>query len=63
MDGYELARRLRAGAATSSIYLIALTGYGQYSDREQAMGAGFDDHMSKPAKFDALEVSLARARH
>jgi CheY-like chemotaxis protein len=62
MDGYELARRLRAGAVTRSLYLIALTGYGQYADREKAMSAGFDDHMTKPAKFDALEAALARVR-
>ncbi len=61
MDGYELARRLRADPATRSLYLIALTGYGQYSDRQKALSAGFDDHMTKPAKFDVLEEALARA--
>lgn len=62
MDGYELARRLRADPATRSLYLIALTGYGQYSDRQKALSAGFDDHLTKPAKFEVLEEALARVR-
>lgn len=62
MDGYELARRLRADSATRSLYLIALTGYGQHSDRQKALSAGFDDHMTKPAEVKILEEALARAR-
>jgi signal transduction histidine kinase/ActR/RegA family two-component response regulator len=62
MNGYELARRLRADPATRSLYLIALTGYGQYADREAALSAGFDDHMTKPADLERLESMLARAR-
>lgn len=61
MDGYELARRLRRDPATQSLYLIALTGYGQFADRQQAMEVGFDDHMTKPAKLELLEEALARA--
>jgi len=62
MDGYELARRLRSDPATQSLYLIALTGYGQSADRQKALDAGFDDHMTKPAKFEILEEALARAQ-
>lgn len=62
MDGYELARRLRAREGSRSLYLIALTGYGQESDREHAFAAGFDEHMTKPVNFDALEAALARVR-
>jgi CheY-like chemotaxis protein len=41
--------------------LIALTGYGQASDRERALGAGFDAHLVKPVKFDELGRELAGA--
>jgi CheY-like chemotaxis protein len=62
MDGYELARRLRSDSATRSLYLIALTGYGQHADRQKALDAGFDDHMTKPANFAVLEEAIARVR-
>jgi len=58
MDGYELARRLKAEPATRSLHLIALTGYGQPSDREKALRCGFDDHMTKPVHINALETAL-----
>lgn len=58
MDGYELARRLRALPATQASALIALTGWGQDRDREQLATAGFDRHFLKPADPDALEAAL-----
>ena len=49
MDGYEVARRIRAtNGWPSRPLLIAVTGYGQDSDRERAIAAGFDLHMAKP---------------
>ena len=54
IDGYEVARRLRADPATASVRLVALTGYGQESDRERALGAGFDDHLVKPVDLARL---------
>lgn len=48
LDGLEIARRLRADGKHAGMYLIALTGYGQRTDREQALAAGFDDHLIKP---------------
>ena len=54
MDGYEVARQLRATPAASSALLVALTGYGQSTDHQQAVAAGFDVHMIKPADIDAL---------
>ena len=48
MDGYELARRLRATPATAGATLIALTGYGQPQDRERSKASGFDHHLEKP---------------
>jgi CheY-like chemotaxis protein len=59
MDGYELARRLRAMAPLSGTRLVALTGYGQAEDRERARAAGFDDHLVKPADLRALDRTLA----
>lgn len=57
MDGYELARKIRESAFGSRAKLIALTGYGQSQDRVQAMAAGFDFHLSKPADLtDILDL-------
>lgn len=47
-----MARRLRDDQATSAAYLVALTGYGQATDIEQAQQAGFDAHFLKPARLD-----------
>ncbi|MDB5838422.1 MAG: Signal transduction histidine kinase [Herminiimonas sp.] len=49
MDGYELARSLRAQAHSAGSVLIALTGYGQAEDQERSRSAGFDHHLTKPA--------------
>jgi signal transduction histidine kinase/CheY-like chemotaxis protein len=59
MDGYELARQVRATFG-SSAYLVALTGYGQPEDRERARAAGFDDHVTKPADLNGLAAVLAK---
>lgn len=48
LDGYEVARRIRADDSLNGIRLIALTGYGQDSDRRKALEAGFDEHLTKP---------------
>ncbi len=54
LDGYEVARRLRAQPAMQHGLLIALTGYGQQDDRRRAHEAGFDVHLVKPADPDAV---------
>jgi PAS domain S-box-containing protein len=59
MDGYELAKRLRAMPELRELRLIALTGYGQADDRERAIAAGFDDHLVKPVDLPTLERALA----
>jgi signal transduction histidine kinase/ActR/RegA family two-component response regulator len=57
MDGYELARRLRAAPAhRRRMQLIAVTGYGQMGDRARALEAGFDHHLVKPFDFARLEA-------
>ena len=59
LDGYEVAQRIRQQAALKSIMLVALTGYGQESDRQRSQHAGFDHHLVKPADFDKIENLLA----
>ena len=54
MDGYELARKLREQLGPEKLRLIAVTGYGQDSDRARAREAGFDHHLIKPVALDAL---------
>lgn len=59
MDGYELARRLRASAKDGRpLTLIALTGWGQSEDLRRATDAGFDHHVLKPMDFDHLSALL-----
>jgi CheY-like chemotaxis protein len=63
MDGYEVARRLRADPATrDAIQLVAITGYGQDTDREHAHDAGFDRHLVKPVDLEYLRTVLENAR-
>jgi signal transduction histidine kinase/DNA-binding response OmpR family regulator len=59
VDGYEVARRIRANFAERKPILVALTGFGQAEDRRRAKEAGFDHHLVKPADFAALKALLA----
>jgi CheY-like chemotaxis protein len=59
MDGYELARRLRADLQPQHATFIALTGYGQTNDRMLSQAAGFDHHFVKPLDIDVLARVLA----
>jgi signal transduction histidine kinase/DNA-binding response OmpR family regulator len=59
MDGYEVARRIRARFPERRTALVALTGWGQEQDRRHAREAGFDHHLVKPADMDALQALLA----
>ncbi|HEY4310824.1 MAG TPA: chemotaxis protein CheB [Pirellulales bacterium] len=59
MDGYELARRLRAEPASANIVLIAITGYGQEEDRQRTREAGYNFHFVKPVNLAELEDLLA----
>jgi two-component system CheB/CheR fusion protein len=58
IDGFELARRVRAASKHRDLYLIALTGYGQRADREAALAAGFNEHVVKPVDLTNLERLL-----
>jgi signal transduction histidine kinase len=60
IDGYEVARRIRANPALARLPLIALTGYGQDDDRRRALEAGFDEHLVKPVDPDALLRAIGK---
>ncbi len=58
MNGYEVARRLRAGGSPAT--LIALTGYGQDEDKALAFESGFNHHLTKPVGLVDIEAVLPR---
>jgi signal transduction histidine kinase/CHASE1-domain containing sensor protein/CheY-like chemotaxis protein len=60
MDGYEVVRRLRELPQTHGALIVALTGFGQDSDRRRAIAAGFDDHLVKPVDLDTVTAVLRR---
>jgi len=62
IDGYEVARRLRALPSLAGVTLIALTGYGQEADEAAAIAAGFDHHVTKPVELDRIGALLALHR-
>ncbi len=59
MDGYELARQLRAMPETAQSVFVAVTGYDQLQDQEHSKAAGFDHHLVKPVKVTAILGLLA----
>jgi CheY-like chemotaxis protein len=62
MDGYELARRLRAAPETKETMLVAMTGWGQEEDQRKGREAGFAHHLVKPFEPSAVEKVLADVR-
>ena len=60
MDGYEVARRLRADPVTADIVLAALTGWGREDDKRRSRDVGFDFHLTKPVDQDAINQVLAQ---
>jgi signal transduction histidine kinase/CheY-like chemotaxis protein len=63
MDGIELAQRLRSMPQASNAKLVALTGYGQSTDRARTRAAGFDHHFVKPVDPAKLHAVLAQVSH
>lgn len=59
LNGYEVARRIRAAPWGRGMRLIALTGWGQADDQAKALAAGFDHHVTKPADPDRLYELIA----
>src|SRR5437016_1246300 len=58
IDGYEVARQLRARHTGRRMGLVAVTGFGQPEDQRRAMDAGFDAHLVKPVKPERLKQVL-----
>jgi signal transduction histidine kinase/ActR/RegA family two-component response regulator len=63
LDGYEVARRIRALPEGDRYLTIAITGYGQDRDRERAAQAGFDAHLVKPVDVEQLLALLRATNH
>jgi CheY-like chemotaxis protein len=62
MDGYEVARRMRAQPGGNDILLVALTGWALDEHKRRSQAAGFDHHLTKPADRESLEALLAGSR-
>ena len=62
MDGFEVAQRLKALPGWRGLEIVAITGYGQDIDRRRTRESGFDEHMVKPVRLDALEAWLRRSQ-
>jgi PAS domain S-box-containing protein len=59
VDGFEVARRIRAMPRGRDVLLVALTGWGQADDRRRTADAGFDEHLTKPVDSERLAAILA----
>ena len=61
MDGYDVARALRAEPACAGALIVAVSGYGQAEDRARSRVAGFDQHLLKPVTPERLLEVVRRA--
>jgi CheY-like chemotaxis protein len=61
LDGYEVARQIRARVGGDHVFLVAVTGYGDPDDVRRARTAGFDAHLVKPVDVKALAAILGAA--
>jgi CheY-like chemotaxis protein/two-component sensor histidine kinase len=62
MDGYEVAKALRATPAAKNAFIVAVTGFGRDSDRKRSRASGIDLHLTKPVDVDALLEEIAKRR-
>ena len=62
MSGHEVCRRIRERPGGREVVIIALTGWGQDSDRRKSQDAGFDDHLVKPVDYGALMDLLSSVK-
>ncbi len=61
LNGYEVARRIRASHWGAGVPLVAVTGWGKEEDRQRALEAGFDHYLTKPVAPDAVESVVSSA--
>ena len=59
MNGFEVAKKVREELELGKVVLVAMTGYGQESDKQRSQEAGFDHHLVKPADFSEVKQILA----
>ena len=59
LNGYEVAKQIRKQPTLKDVVLVSLTGYGQESDRQASMDAGFNHHLIKPARLAQVQQILA----
>jgi CheY-like chemotaxis protein len=62
LNGYEVAKKIRLEAWGANLTLIAVTGWGQESDKRLAYAAGFDHHLTKPVDPEQLERLLTQGK-
>jgi PAS domain S-box-containing protein len=62
MNGYDACRRIRELPWGKDVVIVAMTGWGQESDRQRSREAGFDHHMVKPVDYGALMTAIAQGR-
>ena len=63
IDGYETCRQMRRRPSDKATAIIAVTGWGQPQDKQRALDAGFDGHLTKPVEMEALAAVLCRRPH
>ncbi len=59
IDGYEVARQLRTNPGTKGLRLVAISGYGTAQDQQRSVTNGFEQHLTKPVAFEAIEALLS----
>jgi CheY-like chemotaxis protein len=59
LDGFEVAKRLRLQSDLRDVVLVAMTGYGQETDKQRSQEAGFNHHLVKPVDFETVQQILA----
>jgi CheY-like chemotaxis protein len=59
IDGYEACRRMRQQPSRKAVVIVAVTGWGQPQDKQRALEAGFDAHLTKPVDVETLARILA----
>ena len=60
LSGHEVARKIRGHQGEQAVTLIAVTGWGQKSDKDRAAASGFDHHFTKPVEPSALSELLLK---
>jgi CheY-like chemotaxis protein len=60
MSGYELAVAIRSDPICRSIYLVAVSGYGEEEHRRKARDSGFDNHLTKPVSKDQIDKLVSK---